>query len=121
MELNRKARAQSRNDETLDGDSDLGGSRGTNPRLRRGCVVHRVKRPGHRRRHQSRSLQGSEMTDAGEDLDHRVPELLRIGIEERQPEGVGVLPAAQGHMATDLVEVAEGTCLLYTSPSPRDS
>ena len=109
MALNRKARAQSRNDVTLDGRQGPGGFEGHGHRLRRGCVAECDRRgatdwlrPGpapRRPRTESATSdgcsRGPKWPTPADDLDAGHWELGRVGLDERRPEGVGVAPRSR--------------------------
>ena len=109
MALNRKARAQSRNDVTFEGESERGRSKGTATDYDRDVSrsVSKARADGHG--HRPGLLHGAEVPDGGNDLDVGSWELGGVGVQERRPERIGVLATAQGDVTTDLLQMLEGT------------
>ena len=107
MAVKRNARAHWRNDVTLEGDNDRGGSNGIEDSLRRGCPIEKTECPGDRSRDLVGTLQRAEMTDSRQNLDGAGAQLPGIFIEEGDAQGVGSFTTGQPDVAADLVEVRE--------------
>src|ERR1700677_4827968 len=107
MTLNRKARAQSLNVLTFEGDRELGTGRAMTARLRPGCVAAVVHRRPERLRQSGRVLQRTEMTESGQDLGARVRQPPGIALQESPSDGVGLGSAGQPHRTPDPLETTE--------------
>ena len=93
---------------TLEGTA-TGRSKGTGTDYDGGVPAPGTQGPVHRRGHQAGLLQRTEVTDARERPRRwSVGSLGGVRLEEAEAEGVGLLPAGEGHRTPDLVQVAEG-------------
>ena len=102
MALNRKARAQSRNEVTLDGERDRGGSKGTGTDYGRGVSVtgtRSVKARATESATSAGAAAGPKWPMPGRTSTAGPGHRRGVGLEEARAEGVGLLAAAQRHRA----------------------